>query len=251
MSHSTISPSTNIADVSPRTNAVPKSPRCDWTAYYDPMEDNGIAFYSHEYQCSLATTFRSLHDPATSQSNGTVLRILNLKLEASCTMSASEASSRLFLIETTASNEVPAMAKGAMQAGNADIVSLGYVRRAVDYLAARHRLGRFKKHHGHLQEDGVSDVEGETQPMGLSRPELLACSLYLSSWVSDVLFLLRFTIGATKPLCKLRVRSRFGLVFVLFHLCAYYVLRTKTLYSSRAAGLLSTYNLTEYILQWM
>jgi hypothetical protein len=237
-----------------RTNPNPTSLHCDWTAYYDPMEDDGISFYSHEHQCNLATTFRSLPDINPIQSNDTVLRILNLKLEASCTTSASKASSRLFLIESTALNESPEIAKGALKERKSTITDVGYFWRAMDYLEARRRLGRFRRYHSHLQEEevgtAINDIEGETRPLDLFKPDILMCGLYLSICVLDVLAHRRFPDKAAKSFWDGSLaRSQLGGVFVFCHLCAYYILGTKMLHSSRAAGLVSLYSLTEYVIQ--
>lgn len=215
------------------------------------MEDGGIALYSHEHKCSLATTFRSLPELDARQTNDTVLRILNLKLEASCTTSASKASSRLFLIESTARTKLPVIKEGALQKRSSEMAGVGYFRRAVDYIAARRRLGYFRTHHGHLQEVGTSirDIEGDTRFLDLSKPDLLACSLYLSMWVLDALVHQRLPVETASSPLRLRARSQLGGMFVLSHICAYYVLGRKMLYSSRAAGLVSLYSLAEYVIE--
>jgi hypothetical protein len=233
-----------------RTNPSPESPRCDWTAYYDPMEDNGISFYSQKYQCSLATTFRSLPEPDSSQRNDTVLRILNLKLEASCTTSANEASSRLFLVDSTTATIIPAVANGALQGRKFDIINSGYFWRTVDYLAARHRLGHFRRYHSHLQEfeTTISDIEGDTRSLDLSKPDILTCSLYLSVWLINSLVQRRLLGEAKKSLRGLPACSQLRGFFVLFHLCSYYMMGLKMMYSSRAVGIISLYSLTEYVI---
>jgi hypothetical protein len=146
------------------------------------MEDNDISFYRNEHQC-MGTTFRSLPAPNPSQSNDTVLRILNLKLEASCTISASKVSSRLFIVESTARNKSLGIAKGPLKERKSTIADIGYFRRAIDHLEARRRLGRFRRYHSYLQEEvgtAINDVEGETQQLDLLKPDILICSLYLS-----------------------------------------------------------------------
>jgi hypothetical protein len=216
-----------------RTNPNPTSPHCDWTAYSDPTEDDGISFYSHKHQCSVSTTFHSLPNPNPSQSDDTVLRILNLKLEASCTTSASKASSRLFLVENTARNKSPGIAKGALKEGKSTITDVGYFWRAMDYLEARCRLGRFQRYHSHLQEEvgtAIKDIEGETRPLDLLKPGVLMCSLYLSVWVLDVMAHRRLPDKAAKLFRDgLPARSQLGGFFVFCHLCAYYILGAKIL----------------------
>lgn len=188
----------------------------------------------------MGTTFRSLPDPNPSQSNDTVLRILNLKLEASCTISASKASSRLFLVESTARNKSPGIAKGALKERKSTVADVGHFQRATDYLEARRRLGRFRRYHSHLQEEvgtAINDIEGETRPLDLLKPGTLMCSLYLLVWVLDVLAYRRLPDKAAKSLWDgLPARSQLGVFFVFCHLCAYYILGTKMLHSSRAAG---------------
>jgi hypothetical protein len=86
-----------------RTCSDPPSPYGDWTVYHNPLGgDDGISFYNHEHRCSAMTTFRSLPDPNPRQHNDTVLDVLHLKVEGSCTVTASEASSRFLRIDDTA-----------------------------------------------------------------------------------------------------------------------------------------------------
>ncbi|SMR52270.1 unnamed protein product [Zymoseptoria tritici ST99CH_3D1] len=73
---------------------------CDWSAFYDASTDREIAFYNLSHECTLATTFRSIPEAIEQKTNDTVQLFMNLKVEASCTKSASSASSRMFLIET-------------------------------------------------------------------------------------------------------------------------------------------------------
>ncbi|CZR69155.1 uncharacterized protein PAC_19055 [Phialocephala subalpina] len=230
------------------TNPNPASPHCDWTTYYDPMEDDGITFYNHEHQCSLGSTFRSVPDPEHIQSNDTMLRILNLKLEASCTASASEASSRLFLVESTSRVETPGSAKGPSNQGQS--LTNGWFRRAVHYLQARRRLDRVRKYHGHLQDEvgtAINDIGGKTRPLDLWKPDILMCILYLLVWVTGVLHHRRFRGNAANLFGNdLPAHSQLGSVFVMCHIIAYYILGVKMLHSSRAAGLVSLYGFTEY-----
>jgi hypothetical protein len=217
------------------------------------MADDGISFYSQEHQCNLATTFRSLPDPNFIQSNDTVLRILNLKLEASCTTSASKTSSRLFLIESTARNKLSENPKGLLKERKSTSAGVDYFRSALEYLEARRRLDRFRRYYSHLQEDeigtGINDIEGETRPLELWRPDILMCSLYLSIWVLEVLAQRRFPDKAKPVRDDLPAHSQLGGFFVFCHLCAYYILGTKMLHSSRTAGLVSLYSLLEYVIQ--
>ncbi|CZR50144.1 uncharacterized protein PAC_00016 [Phialocephala subalpina] len=135
-----------LRKIAKRTIPNLTSPHCDWTAYFDPMENDGISFYSHEHACSLGTTFRSVPDPTSSQSNDTVLGILNLKLEASCTASAGQAGSRMFLVDSTIArkNKSSGIPNRAPEESKFPTITyIGYFRRAMHYLDARRRLGRF------------------------------------------------------------------------------------------------------------
>lgn len=216
------------------------------------MEDKGVILYSHEHQCSLATTFRSLPDPY-GPSNDTVLRTLNLKLEASCTVSASQTSSRLFVVESIAYDRAPSIAKEPSKAREPTFTNMGYFWRAMDYLKARRRLSRFRRYYSHLQDEleTVRDaIEGETPLLDLRKPDVLMCSLYLLLWMIDMLAHRRFPGKAGRTFWDgLPAHSQLGGFFVLCHLYTYYLLGWKMLHSSRAAGLVSCYSLTEYVLQ--
>jgi hypothetical protein len=206
-------------------------------------------FYSHEHQCSLATTFHSVPDPIFSQSNDTVLRTINLKLEASCTKSASKASSRLFLVDSTA-------AKGALKERRVATADVSYFRRAIHHLEARRSLGRFRRYYNHLQEEEAgtttNDLAGESRSLDLSKLDILVCSLNVVVWLLNLLAHQRLPDKAADSLWTgFSGCCQHKSLFVFFHLCAYYVLGTKMLHSSRAAGLVGLYSLTEYVIQWV
>ena len=234
-----------------RTQSNPASPHCHWVVYDDDAKDEGIAFFSPEHQCSLATTFRSLPGPDLSRSNDTVLRILNLKLEASCTTSASAASSRLFLIESASQTELPPILGETSYKKPSGIAAFGCFWRGLHYFQARRRLASFRRHYGHLQDGRTvaSDVEGETCSLDPSKPDVLACCLYLLAWTFDALVRQRLPVEAAQSFLRLRVRSELGGIFILSLILIHYVMGKKMLYSSRAAGLVTFYSLTEYIVR--
>jgi hypothetical protein len=69
------------------------------------------------------------------------------------------------------------------------------------------------------------------------------------SLVLDVLAHWRFPNKATKLFRDGSLaRSQLGSFFVFYHIYTYYILGTKMLHSSRAAGLVSLYSLTEYVI---
>lgn len=237
-----------------RTHADPTSPHCDWTVYYNPIGDGGISFYNQEHQCSVSTTFRSLPDPNPRQNNDTVLDVLRLKVEASCTVSASEASSRLFLIDSTARVKSSGIAKrGTPKDKTAIVASFGFFRRAMDHLEARRRLSYFRRYHGHLQEEAVgtliNDIEGEARLLDIFKPDILICSLYISVWLLETLSRRRLLSKAAQPFqAELPARAQLGVFFILCHLCTYYMLKRKLFYSSRVAGLVGLYSLIDYLI---
>jgi hypothetical protein len=231
-----------LRNIVKRTLPKPTSPHCDWTAYYDLIEDDSISFYSHENVHSLGTTFRSVPDPNPSQSNNTVLRILNLKIKAS---------SRLFLVKspTARNHKSPGIANGTLRERKSpSITNIGYFRGAMQYLDARRRLGRFRKYHSHLQEEEtgrvVIDLGEKKRPLDFWKPDILICNLYLIVWGA------RWTCPPATSRQAARTLSMMGGgFFLLCHLFSYYILETKTLHSSRAAGLVRLYSLTEYVIR--
>lgn len=200
----------------------------------------------------MATTFRSVPDPTIRESNDTVLRVLNLKLEASCTTSASTGSSRLFLVESTTRDELLGGAKRISKWETSTTSDISYFRRAVDNFEARRRLSRFRRYHSYLQEEDevgttLKDIEGQSRSLDLAKPDVLVCTLYLSVWLFNLLAHQRLSDKATKSLRDgLLERSQHGSLFVFSHLCTYYLFGFKTLYSSRVAGLVSLYSLAEF-----
>ncbi|KAH7182080.1 hypothetical protein DER46DRAFT_568658 [Fusarium sp. MPI-SDFR-AT-0072] len=80
-----------------------------------------------------STMYRSIPSSEATQSNDTVIRVLDLKLEASCTINASGSSSRLFLIENTAGTTLPKAPKG----GKPIIDTGGVFRGGMEYWMAR------------------------------------------------------------------------------------------------------------------
>ena len=223
------------------------SQHCDWAVYYNLMTDDGISLYNPKNQCNLATTFRSIPGPEIRSSNDTVLHVLDLKIEASCTISASEVSSRLFLIESMASEDLPRAANGALKERKSTIANVGFVWRAVEMLDARRRLGRFRRNHSHLQEEeiglDINEIEGKARPFDLSRSEIIMCSLYLLVWMIGTLARQRFPDKAVPSLGGFEP----GGLFVICHICCYYLLGMKMLHSSRTAGMVSMYCLTDYV----
>ena len=79
---------------------MPDALQCEWRIYYDRYRDLGIVFWNEQNDCRLATTFRSIENPFFSGGNDTVLQVLHQQLETSCTESASETSSRFFIIDS-------------------------------------------------------------------------------------------------------------------------------------------------------
>lgn len=224
-----------------RTTSGTASADCEWSVYYDHARD-GIGLYSARHQCNLATTFRSIPCSELTQSNDTVLRVLDLKLEASCTIDASRSSSTLFLIETTAARELHKAQKKTRP--NTDTSKI--LRQAVEYFLARRRLAHFRRFHGHLQQDSVGtniyELEGTSRSLEFSKPDIVMCSLYLA-----LVILAGF---ARRQLANRTHRSlqsglwrdlRLGGAFVLCHFFGYYVIGIRMLYSSRVAGLISSY----------
>jgi hypothetical protein len=182
-----------------------------------------------------------------------VLRILNIKLEASCTTSANEASSRLFLVETTFQHKSFGNGKEALNK-RPTAVDIGYFSRAMDYFQARRSLGHFRRYHSHLQEEEIgaviTEIEGDTRPLDILKLDVFACSVYVLIWLLGVLVRQRFPEKAAKWLPDgLPAHSHLRGLFVFCHGVAYYLLGTKMLHSSRAAGMISLYSLTEYVVK--
>lgn len=135
----------------------------------------------------------------------------------------------------------------------ATVANVGFFRRAMKHLEARRRLSRFRRYRSHLQEETVgalvNHIEGEARLLHLLKPDMLICSLYLSVWLLDTLARRRLLSKAAQPFqAELPARPQPGNSFIICHLCAYYVLDTKMLYSSRIAGLVGLFSLIEYIM---
>ncbi|KAH7409726.1 hypothetical protein BKA64DRAFT_405695 [Cadophora sp. MPI-SDFR-AT-0126] len=233
------------------TNPNPMSPHCEWTAYYNPSPDDGISFYNEENQCTLATTFRSVPDSKLSLGNDTALRVLGLKLEASCTTQASQTSSKLSIVESPTLGQAPkSKASGANR--EPTIASVSYWRRGLHYFEARNRLGRFRKYHSHLQEEAlgtlIDAIEGETRSLDPAKPDVAICILYLAVWVLNVMACRRFP-DATAKAFRTAVPKHFQFrgLFVGCHILSHYMFGIKMLHSSRAAGIVSLYCLTEFV----
>jgi hypothetical protein len=222
--------------------------------YHNSVKTYGIEVYSQQHRCSLATTFRSLPDPNILRSNDTVLRTLNLKLETSCTTSASPASARLFLVESKAPKNSRRIAENTQQEKSFADIAVDHFQCARDYFEARDRLWRFRKYHAHLQEEAVgtviNGVEGEAQTFDLWKLGILLCSLHLAIWTFDTLARQRRSTEADQTLEERSLQSiNFGGLFTLCHLFIYYAAGMKMLQSSRAAALISLYSLTGYVMQ--
>lgn len=76
---------------------------------YDPLEDTGVAIYNSNHSCSLATTFRSLLNEAST--NDTIRRTLGSSIEASYTVNANNASSRFHLSDDSTVTSAPSFAQ--------------------------------------------------------------------------------------------------------------------------------------------
>jgi hypothetical protein len=207
----------------------------------------GLTFFSPEHQCSLATTFRSLPESDLGRNDDTVLRTMNLKLEASCTASASAASSRLHLIEVASHPRPPIRSEETLYEIDLGIAAVRCFWQGVHHFQARSRLSNLRHYYSHLQGDGThpSGIEGQTQSLDLSKPEILACCSYLLIWIMHGLHRQRRPSQANP---SERSRSQLGAIFVLSHVVAHYVIGKKMQHSSRVAGLVSLYGLAGYVL---
>ncbi|KAK0112619.1 hypothetical protein ONS95_014362 [Cadophora gregata] len=226
----------------------PMSPHCEWTAYFDSRSDDGIRLYNDESKCGLATTFRSVPDSKLSLGNDTALRVMDLKLEASCNTQASPASSKMFLIESSTLGQ-GRKSKVSLADKESAIAAVSYWRRGMHYFEARSRLARFRQYHSHLQEEAlgtsINALEGETPSLDLSKPEVAICVLYITVWMMRLLVRQRYPDAAAKE----NWSNALGGLFVFSHIVSYYIFGMKILHSSRVAGMVSLYCLLEYVLQ--
>ena len=173
-----------------------------------------------------------------------------MKLEASCTSSASSASSRLFIIDAKPGGHSVATPTG--QANSFALIRKAYRHfvRGLQYYQARHRLATFRKHHEHLQDIGVSlhEVEGRQKTLDLDKLEVLLCCLYVTAWVADTMLRQRLSSKLPRWLRRREYPEALQGVFVLVHVCAYYVFGCRMQYSSRTAGVVSLHGLGRYAL---
>ncbi|KAK5744043.1 hypothetical protein LTR17_002381 [Elasticomyces elasticus] len=177
------------ADQTVRTLPTPVSPSCAWTVHYDADRDNGIAFYSAEHSCTLATTFRSA--PSTRRSNDTLSQALKLDLEASCTQNANRASSRIYLIDAMPSGpSTPSTPTARSLPVTKDLPARLYscLLRAVQYFQARSQLAKFRRNHAGLQDTGPPSLltEGRSSKLDFTSIEHLVIALFLSSFAALV-----------------------------------------------------------------
>ncbi|KAF4943411.1 hypothetical protein FGADI_13438 [Fusarium gaditjirri] len=158
------------------------SASCDWTVYYDAIQGS-VNFYNPSLKCDLASTFRSLPHSEPARGNDTVLRLLDLRLEASCTVGASESSSRLYTIESFARHQSQKAVQKGPDENQQTVVNVGAFRRAIEYHLARRRLASFRNHHSQLQEEaigtGINEVQGMSRPFDLSKPDIVICGFYV------------------------------------------------------------------------
>lgn len=232
-----------------RTVTNTGSASCDWTVYYD-ADQGSVTFYNPTLECDLASTFRSLPHSEHTQSNDTVLRVLGLRLEASCTVGASELSSRLYAVDSSTRHQSHKALQNGLGERQPSINNVGAFRRAIEYHLARRRLTRFRNYHSQLQEEAIgteiNEVQGISRPFDLSRPEIAICSFYLVAVVLARVTKRKLADEATgsrqngtRGFCQL------GGVFVSCHVLGYYGIGIRMLHSSRVAGLISLYCLAD------
>lgn len=198
---------------------------CKWTFVNEANTKGGFAMYNSEHKCHLASTFRALPDFTASYTNDTIITTLHLKLETSCTKSASVASSRLFVIDQL--TERHSQRKEASRDS-----TTGILMRAIDYFEARKRLAAFRRRTTTYQEH----LQGTTD-WSWNQAGGLMCMLYLTLWIMDTLARQRHVLPARKA------ASPYGLrvAFVLAHLCM------SAHRSPRVVGLISLFGVMDVL----